>query len=262
LPRIASGNNIGFLDPHKRYFGNGHSGEQYVIKSSLLKGKLRDQFKPFQGVFDFDFDKNYESTLFRFPLRTCPSKLSQTEYTKEKVDKLFESLREEASIILLFVKNIQHISVYERIDDDDEVKCIFKVEIAPEMCEMVRQERQIVLQNAVEEDLTESRYIVDICFSSDFEEKCFKWLVLNQIGLEGDERIAEYSKTLSLLPWVGCAVPLNENAEKEDSGRIFCFLPLPRDVDCQTGLPLLVHGAFGVTDNRRGLLWPGVKRNS
>ena len=252
-----SGDKIGFLDPHKQCFKEGRSGAQYDIKSSLLEGDLRDQFKPFQGVFDFDFHtENYESTLFRFPLRTCPSKLSQTQYTKEKVDKLFESLREEASIVLLFMKNIQHISVYERIGDGEEVKCVFKVEVAPEMCESVKQERQIMLENAVDQGHTQSKYIVDIYLSS--EKKCFKWLVLNQIGLEGgDERITELSEKLSLLPWVGCAVPLNRNAQKEDSGRIFCFLPLPRDVDCQTGLPLLVHGAFGVTDNRRGLLWPG-----
>ena len=254
-----SGDKIGFLDPHKQCFKEGCSGAQYDIKSSLLEGDLRDQFKPFQGVFDFDFHtENYESTLFRFPLRTCPSKLSQTQYTKEKVDKLFESLREEASIVLLFMKNIQHISVYERIGDGEEVKCVFKVEVAPEMCKSVKQERQIMLENAVNQDHTQSEYIVDVCLSSESEKKCFKWLVLNQIGLQGgDERITELSEKLSLLPWVGCAVPLNENAQNEDSGRIFCFLPLPRDVDCQTGLPLLVHGAFGVTDNRRGLLWPG-----
>ena len=252
-----SGNRIGFLDPHKQCFEEGRSGKQYVIKSSLLEDGFRDQFKPFQGVFGFDFNQNYESTLFRFPLRTCPSKLSQTKYTKEKIDMLFESLREEASIILLFMKNIQHISVYERMDDAEQVKCIFKVEIAPKMCEMVKQKRQEMLKSAVEDDLTESRYIVDVRLSSEMKEKCFKWLVINQIGLKGDKRITELSKKLSLLPWVGCAVPLNRDAQEEDTGRIFCFLPLPHDVDCQTGLPVLVHGAFGVTDNRRGLLWPG-----
>jgi hypothetical protein len=195
LPGIVSGNKIGFLDPHKRCFGNNYSGEQYVIKSRLLKGKFRDQFKPFQGVFDFDFHKNYESTLFRFPLRTCPSKLSQTEYTKEKVDKLFESLREEASIILLFMKNIQHISVYERIDDGDEVKCIFKVEIAPEMCEMVKQKRQIMLQNAVEEDITESSYIVDVCFSSDSEQKCFQCLSSTKLAWKNMKELQSFQKS-------------------------------------------------------------------
>ena len=252
-----SGDKIGFLDPHKQCFEEGRSGAQYDIQSNLLEGDSRDQFKPFKGVFDFDFSQNYQSTLFRFPLRTCPSKLSQTQYTKEKIDMLFESLREEASIILLFMKNIQHISVYERMEGDKEAKCIFKVEIAPEMCDTVRQERQEMLESAVKGGVTESSYIVDFCFSSKSEKKCFKWLVLNQIGLEGDERIAELSKNLSLLPWVGCAVPLNSDAQKEDTGRIFCFLPLPHDVDCQTGLPILVHGVFGVTDNRRGLIWPG-----
>ena len=246
-------------------FNNDFSGKEYDIKTTLLEGEIRDQFKPFQGVFDFDF-QHYKSTLFRFPLRTCPSKLSDTKYTKDKVDKLFESLEEEAPIILLFMKNIQHISVYERLSDADSVKRIFKVEIAPGKRESVKQERQRMM-NAVEQscvadgavqDLeSESSYVVDVCFVNAQSEKCFKWLVLNKIGLKEDERITELSKKLSLPAWVGCAVPLNENAQKENSERIFCFLPLPRDVDCQTGLPVLVHGAFGVTDNRRGLMWPG-----
>ena len=258
MPGIASGDKIGFLDPHKQCFEEGKSGVQYRIESSLLKGDFRDQFKPFQGVFDFDFSQKYKSTLFRFPLRICSSELSQTRYTKEKIDMLFESLREEASIILLFMKNIQHISVYERMEDGKGVKRIFKVEIVPEMCEMINQKRQEMLESAVKKDLTETTFIVDVCLSSGSQKKkCFKWLVLNQIGLKGNERITELSKKLSLLPWVGCAVPLNRNAQKEDTSRIFCFLPLPHDVDCQTGLSVLVHGAFGVTDNRRGLLWPG-----
>ena len=261
-----SGKSIGFLDPHKVCFNNDYSGKEYDIKTKLLEGKIHNQFEPFQGVFDFDFQKEYyKSTLFRFPLRTCPSKLSDTKYTKDKVDKLFESLEEEASIILLFMKNIQHISVYERLSDAESVRQIFKVEIAPEKRESVKQERQRMM-NAVErscadgtvQDLeSESCYVVDACFVNSQCKKSFRWLVLNQIGLEGHERITELSQKLSLPAWVGCAVPLNENAQKENSGRIFCFLPLPRDVDCQTGLPVLVHGAFGVTDNRRGLLWPG-----
>ena len=257
LPGIVSGNKIGFLDPHKTCFGNNQSGKQYRINGELLENKFRDQFKPFQGVFDFDFGKNYESTLFRFPLRTCPSKLSQTEYSKDRVYNLFNSLREEAPIILLFMKHVQHISVYERIDD--EVKCIFKVEVAPEMCETVKEKRQTMLQNAVEQPLTESSYAVKVSLTTESEtEKHYEWLVLNQIGLEDrDERIVELSDTLSLLPWIGCAIPLNENAAEENTGRIFCYLPLPRDVDCQIGLPFLVHGAFGVTENRSGLLWPG-----
>ncbi len=87
--------------------------------------------------------------------------------------------------MLLFMKNIQHISVYERIGDDEKVKCVFKVEVAPEMCESVKQERQIMLENAVDQGHTQSKYMVDVCFSSESEKKCFKWLVLNQIGLDG-----------------------------------------------------------------------------
>ena len=257
MPGIASGDVIGFFDPHKVCFGNGESGTKYKNDPSLLQSEYRDQFKPFEGVFGFDFHACYQATLFRFPLRTRSSDLSKRKYTKKKVEKLFESLYEEAPIILLFMKNIQHISVYERSADDDECLLKFKVEIAPEMCDSVKENRQSLLSNAVAQKPIKSAYVADILLSSNSEKKYFRWLVVNQIGLEGHERIKELSEKLKLLPWVGCAIPLNADAENEVGGRIFCFLPLPRDVDCLTGLPMLVHGAFGVTDNRRGLLWPG-----
>ena len=257
MPGIASGDVIGFFDPHKVCFGNGESGTKYKNDPSLLQSEYRDQFKPFEGVFGFDFHACYQATLFRFPLRTRSSDLSKRKYTKKKVEKLFESLYEEAPIILLFMKNIQHISVYERSAHDDECLLKFKVEIAPEMCDSVKENRQSLLSNAVAQKPIKSAYVADILLSSNSEKKYFRWLVVNQIGLEGHERIKELSEKLKLLPWVGCAIPLNADAENEVGGRIFCFLPLPRDVDCLTGLPMLVHGAFGVTDNRRGLLWPG-----
>ena len=38
-------------------FNNDYSGKEYDIKTKLLEGEIRDQFEPFQGVFDFDFSK-------------------------------------------------------------------------------------------------------------------------------------------------------------------------------------------------------------
>ncbi|XP_027050473.1 sacsin-like, partial [Pocillopora damicornis] len=49
-----------------------------------------------------------------------------------------------------------------------------------------------------------------------------------------------------------------ERLSTKEPGRIFCFLPLPPDADSKTGLPVHVHGYFGLTDNRRGLKWPGL----
>ncbi|KAJ7369514.1 hypothetical protein OS493_038433 [Desmophyllum pertusum] len=87
-----------------------------------------------------------------------------------------------------------------------------------------------------------------------------RWLVYHQVDAR-DASLKEMSLELGLLPWVGIATPLNESkrqALSSTGGRIFCFLPLPPDADSKTGFPVHVHGYFGLTDNRRGLKWPGL----
>lgn len=256
LPGIASGDKIGFLDPHKTCFGDGQSGQMYLINENLSTSEFRGQFLPFQDVFGFDISKNFHSTLFRFPLRNCESKLTNKTYTKEKVASLFKSLHEEGPIILLFMKNIQHIGVYCHDDKNGEV-CLFEVEISSSTREEVKQKRYSMLENAAMKISHEFSCVIETNVSENSKQKMYKWLVFNQIAFERDDRIKELSESLSLLPWVGCAIPLNDNAKNEKPGRIFCYLPLPCDDDSLTGLPVLVHGAFGVTKNRRGLLWPG-----
>ena len=256
LPGIVSGETIGFLDPHEKHFELGEPGRRYDINLSLFSGEHNDQFWPFHGIFGCDISNanSYDHTLFRFPLRTTPSKLSEKEYTKQMVEGLFESLREEGPVILLFLKSVQSISVHER-KEDGEIKCVFKVEVAEDTREEIRRKRDELLSKAKEPGVTESRYVFVVQVTSDSETKNFRWLVLNQIG-STEKRVTELAEELHLLPWVGCAVPIND-ANNEYAGRVFCFLPLPPDVDCETGLPVHIHGYFGVMDNRRGLVWPG-----
>ena len=174
------------------------------------------------------------------------------------IKNLFKSLREEASIILLFLKSVLSISVYER-NKNGALECLFKVEIAQNKREEVTRKRQELLKSAVDPDVTESKYVIDVQVTSNLETENFQWLVVNQIG-STENRLSELAQELSLLPWIGCAVPINSaDAISQNTGRIFCFLPLPHDVDCETGLPILVHGYFGVMDNRRGLVWPGAE---
>ena len=167
---------------------------------------------------------------------------------------LFDSLREEAPVMLLFLKNVQSISVHKCKGDGDS-QCLFKVEVSEHRRKEVERRRQKLVRNAKESTVTMSRYVFDVRVISDSETKKFRWLILNQIG-STEKRVIELSEKLGLLPWIGCAVPIND-AINECTGRVFCFLPLPPDVDCETGLPVHVHGYFGVMDNRRGLVWPG-----
>lgn len=256
-----SGKTIVFLDPHETYFGHRESGRKYTISKSLLGPRSKDQFEPFHDIFGCNLDgsSSFNGTLFRFPLRTVPSRLSKKKYTKQMVEGLFESLQEEASVILLFLKNVHSISIYKR-SEDQRMECVFKVEIAKERRAEVISERQR-LQQGNETCVRMSKCVIDVKVTSGGRTENFQWLVVNQIG-STIKHVQEMAFELSLLPWVGFAVPINaepisHQEESASAGRIFCFLPLPPDVDCQTGLPIHVHGYFGLTDNRRGLAWPG-----
>ena len=60
-----------------------------------------------------------------------------------------------------------------------------------------------------------------------------------------------------MLPWVGAAFELTALPHYE-SGRIFCFLPLP--VENRTPFAVHVHGTFAVSSNRRALKWESQER--
>ena len=260
LPGVVSGETVGFLDPHEKYFGRRDSGQSYDIRAGLLQPKLKDQFTPFHGIFGCDLSskRSYPGTLFRFPLRNMPSELSKKQYTASMIENLFTSLREEASVILLFLKSVQSICIYKRKNDDG-VDCVFKVEVSNDTQDEVKRKRQELLQLAKQPSrISESKWIVSIHITSASQSRNFRWLVVNQIG-SNEKRITELCAKLCLLPWIGFAVSTSTQASNEGIGRIFCFLPLPPDVDCQTGLPVHVHGYFGLTDNRRGLTWPGAE---
>ena len=205
----------------------------------------------------------YNGTLFRFPLRNQPSKLSTKLYTAERVRELFDAFKEEAALILLFVKNIEKICLYET-DETAREKPIFTVRVNDDCVADVRKRRQEFLQEAENlckakrSDCAVMNMVMKISeWDLNLGNADHKWLVCNCINTE-NERLEELSAKLKLLPWMGVARPLTyfgSQALEELDGRIFCFLPLPPDV--HTGLPVHVNGAFGLTDNRRGLKWPG-----
>ena len=270
LPAIASGDRIAIFDPHEEYFrdekGRGNSVNMYYFEEGLLEEETSDQFMPFHDVFGCNLEDSdsYEGTLFRFPLRTKASELSDKEYTKEKVMTLFDSLQEEASVVLLFLKNICSISLYDRSKNGTS-ECIFKVEISEDSRDEVMKRRQEFLSKATTtSEIADCKYVMNIKVMKDSATKEYRWLVVNQIGSKV-EHITELATKENLPPWVGMALPLNLDSKSDgnmDTGRIFCFLPLPPDVDCLTGLPVHVHGAFALTDNRRGLVWPGADNKS
>lgn len=260
-----SGDSVVFLDPHETHFGRGETGQRFSLEDELLEIH-EDQFKPYEDVLDCKISTQfYNGTLFRFPLRSAPSDLSKKVYSKEKVRKLFQALKEEAPVILLFLKNIEEIALFET-DERGVQKHVFTVRLSDSRREEVREKKVKFLSDLrrlsngqVENvNLSLDLHVVEVTERERVAEN--RWLVYHQVDAQ-NSTLKKLSVELGLLPWVGCATPVNAaklQALSSSTGRIFCFLPLPPDADSNTGLPVHVHGYFGLTDNRRGLKWPGL----
>ena len=255
-----SGTTVAFLDPHEKYFNRDEPGQAFSMGDPLLAENF-DQFEPFHQIFDCNLNQGnyYSGTLFRFPLRTEPSKLSTKIYTRKMVNTLFDSFKNEASAILLFLKNVDSVSLYER-EEKGEIFHLYTARVSENSKIEVRKRRQELIQDiTVEWDFAVKTtfYRLEIekeCPGKPSEKK--EWFLANQVGTN-EMKLVELARNLKLLPWIGIALPVNTNNDMSSLGRIFCFLPLPPDGDCRTGLPVQVNGYFGLTDNRRALKWPG-----
>jgi sacsin len=92
--------------------------------------------------------------------------------------------------------------------------------------------------------------------SGDKEERQ-EWLVVNYFVNEsasaGFRKLIQ-DKNLGYSPYVGVATPLKE-IEDDFEGHVFCFLPLPKEGERLTGLPVHVNGFFALSQNRHHMKW-------
>ena len=185
--------------------------------------------------------------------------MSDKVYTKEKVNGLFDSFKNEASAILLFLKNVDSISLYER-KERGAISHLYTVRVSEESKTEVRKKRRELIEDiSLEWNFAEKSVFYHFEIEKQRPGKRLeknKWFVANQVGTS-ERKLIELAQSLKLLPWIGIASPLDDTNDTSSLGRIFCFLPLPPDGDCRTGLPVQVNGYFRLTDNRRALKWPG-----
>ena len=299
LPCIVSGNIFAVLDPHKIHInckdedGVPLTGAEMTVAELCSSSSL---LSCYNGLFGFEVpldDDNYPGTIFRFPLRTpyANSKLSETTYSSEKVfQNLFCSLKEEATMLLLFLKSITSISLYNYDQVTGKSKLLLDISVDSGRIPQVEVERKRCIKLAREWQARRNTVIclyslpvniIDTFNGVPFTTKSFH-LVLNSIG-SSDEEINAKAEQLKVIPWVGIAAPCSfpcvvENCEISvcgneinlenvlaslsridwqyidpvGSGYAFCFLPLPNP----TGLPVSINGYFSIADNRHSIKWP------
>ena len=234
----------------------GDSGRKFAITSH----KLRQTLVPFNGVGEFHSDmKTYPYTLFRFPLRQCASSLSERCYDIGMLKELLEALKEEAEVLLVFLRSVVVVRVIE-ISATGDHSTLFEVSIKSADREMVIEKRQMFLRELKSSCLQQRKRTYRISYEAKFciqaedlvsgntREK--SWLVTSMVGSD-DLQDLQAANKLKVLPWVGCALELHHDAVDESEGRLFCFLPLPHET--RSPLPIHVNGTFGLDDNRRTL---------
>ena len=258
VPAIISGTRIGYFDPQKEIWSE--AGKSY----QLSKVAGTDHLILLQGIAGFSACEHfYGKTLFRFPLRTAASKLSENLHSVGSVLELTEALKSDAELLLLFLCSVHTIAVHS-IDQQGVQRLLFEVKVAENCVERVQRARTSLLEELQSCHASDSYNISNVMqfteafdvhvFDGTTNKKCSSsWLVSNCVG-SSDPAVIKASKEQKVFPWVGTAIRL----ENPGNGRIFCFLPMP--AEARSNLPVHVNGTFGLSDDRRSLKWPGIER--
>ena len=283
LPSILSGTKVGFIDPLEQCFSEGRLDRRTGYRWRLnrdreIMNSIPDQFLPYKGIFDCTeevfSEGRYNGTLFRFPLRTIPSDLSQTLYSDHKVEILFGSIIADAHLLLLFLQHLESIELYVREESDSEPRRIFQVKISDDILQFVRGKRgeffnaikpgqHMPTPVSVTYPITfETAYFSEELMESSAERQSFlvtSYCCGGMVSSQFERLLTD--EELSYLPSVGVAMAIPSGLgllTPEIQGHVFCVLPLPVQKKSITGLPVHVNGFFSLSQNRRHIKTPNA----
>lgn len=297
IPSILSGNSLLILDPNvthltKHIKNRTNPGIKLNLSQQRLLHCFPGQFGPYNGVFDCDLTKpnfqSYQGTLIKLPFRTeeeaLKSEISNKIYHSDKIVSLQKCFTENSYTQLLFLKNIQTLSLQQISKKastpigDSEIETVLTVSKTEDASLKMTDHSYVSKQHRAEASLMKLNgkctEVIDSCKVKIItltikQGECAevqRWLLYNCIGTnQALEMALQKTKQAKFsLPIGGVAVPLQiiqTNGEKVSypkglAGQAFCSLPLP----IHTGLPINVNGTFAVTSNRKGLWESGVKQ--
>ncbi|KAI3355763.1 hypothetical protein L3Q82_004335 [Scortum barcoo] len=291
------GNGLLILDPNvthltKHIKHNTNPG----IKLDLSKQRhfkcFPGQFGPFERIFDCNFTRQsspepYPGTLIKLPFRTeeeaRKSEISTKVYNKHNIITFQQHLTENSQTHLLFLKNINTLSLQSISNDastpprDDEIETILTVSKTTVSTMRIPDDTNVAKQHQAQKSLmkldVKCKEVIDCCtvnivqITSQQSGEVQSWLLYNCFGTHQSLKMAlqENKEAKFSLPIGGVALPLQNDPDTGKLaslqtnlvGQAFCFLPL----SIHTGLPVNVNGTFAVTSNRKGLWESGVKHD-
>ena len=305
LPSFVSTNYLVMLDPQARFLPNVNPSNpgklvDFLSNKSVISS-FRDQFLPYEGYGgNLDWSKPFPVTLFRLPLRTASqaetSLLSRRALSLPEAVELLESLQQEASAMLLFLKNIESIEIKHWLAGDKEPRRVFACEIT-NLTSQLRGLRSFAggtnssnSGTAVATAATAAAGGGDGIVIADFSlrVRCStshapptsatssttlspsppppqsvvvheeQWEVCNQLGgILANAIAADQANTfLRLVPWGGVAACVGHSAEPTLTTRAGLAYCF-LPLPVHTGLPIMVNGFFELSSNRRDIWQAG-----
>ena len=269
MPTILSGNRLAYLDPHEEIWQK-ETGKWYDIP---LNAHNSDTFAPFENLCRFSVHAgNFAGTLFRFPLRNVRREkgVSSHLYNVYKLRELLKALQDEAKCILLFLRSVRTVKVFE-IPQNGAHQNLLEVSIRETPNDQLgskrsrfQQQLETLFKNQSYSITNTLEQVVHVQVGvNDYQDQTrssqSKWLVANRVGSQSEE-VRKVTKELKVFPWVGVALETSLAEAERGGGRVFCVLPMPIDVSCN--LPVHVNGTFSLNDERRQLKWPGSERKN
>lgn len=193
----------------------------------------------------------FKGTLIRIPFRTkesaAKSEISQIIVSEEMVKALSLQFKAEAFQWLLFLQNVQEISMSRLMSDTDSavsvrLETVFSVSLGRAL---LTKRPSLVTCGSSGRGTTVSMQLEVLCSEDTAEDtatKKYHLFTQTQHGFRSR---------------VCLAVPLRDAEAGEawshdEVGRVFCFLPLPRNIDL--GLRLHVHAPLNMAQDRRSVL--------
>ena len=271
-PDIYRGETLCIFDPLQKHCKRS-VGTRY-IDMNTLRITFSDVMSGYNES-DLFCGRNY-GTVFRLPLRTSISDISNNVITPENMKKIFSDFQAEMFDIMLFLKSVGKIAVSCITNEKKEI--LYSVETS--LCDKAKELRAQFndKRREIGSSLkTGALSILDVksfqvqyeVLTKDNVGRNANWFVVQKIGFSTKNfsetlKIAASERMIGLLPQGGIAVQMPEMQSnkilsrmksradaQEFDGRAYCFLPLPG----RTGLPMHVNGHFVLDHEARRSLW-------
>ncbi|RNA38507.1 hypothetical protein BpHYR1_016923 [Brachionus plicatilis] len=291
LPSLVSGNDLIIFDPHEKYLRQHHAKNAMRFHYDLGKENAyfenySHQFEPYKNIElnpgqKIDFKNEFKGSLFRFPIRNKEAaQVSKLCSTYKEVDQIIyedilESFFQDLNLILLFLRRIESIEIIE-IKNGQQVLIASTTLDFGSSSQNLRQIRESFYDQLVA-SLSPEKTMDEETFNRDDLAYNFKIAIKTMIL---DRKTNEYTTTKdeylmsSYVKFKSCSEALKNLAHKTSNfaacaaaykleknfqdkfkqSRYFCFLPMPETIE-KSGLPLHIHGSFGLRDDRRDFKW-------